>query len=310
MTLSVCILTNNNQQKLKKCLESVKKIADEIIVVIDDTTTDNSEQISRQFTERVFIRPHQNNFHILKQFAIEQASQKWILWMDDDEELEPDLGQEIRNIVQHPLEDTDEDNLTNTVFQIPRKNIIFNKWIEHTGWYPDYQIRLWRNGTVYWPCQSVHEHPNINNQQLQSLQNHLIHHNYQTLSQWLQKLDSYSTNDAKHYIKEFSKPYYKNFLTRPLDQFVERYIKDQGYKDGLHGLVLSILQSFYMVIVSAKAWEMKKFEQETIHTPLQSIEQQAKYLKKIWKWWKYEDQITTQKSAVKKLALRIKRKIS
>jgi glycosyltransferase involved in cell wall biosynthesis len=287
--ISVCVLALNEEKNLKRCLESVKILAKEIVVVVDDSSTDRTETIAREYSDRVFIRPHQELFHINKEWAVEQAKNNWILWLDADEKLGPGLAEEIKRTISQPKF---------AGYQIARKNIIFGKWIKHTGWYPDWQLRLWRKGKVHWPCLSIHEHPEIKTE-TGKLEHHLIHYNYSSVSQFLTKLNRYTSLDAKALSAEIKPPYLKQVLGRPIDDFVKRFVAWQGYKDGLHGLALSLLQAFYSLVVVLKVWEMNQFPEEKTEG-LVKLEKEMKKNLGSWQWWKRELKIKASSNRAKR----------
>lgn len=146
MKISVCLATFNEEKNLKACLESVKW-ADEIVIV-DGTSTDKTVAIAKKYGAKVIIRENPLMFHINKQKAFEAATGDWILYLDADERVSPELKKEILSVVNQK---------DFNGFWMPRKNIIFGKWIRHTGWWPDQQLRLFRRGKGKLACQSVHE---------------------------------------------------------------------------------------------------------------------------------------------------------
>jgi glycosyltransferase involved in cell wall biosynthesis len=276
--LSVCVLALNEEKNLKACLESVKDIALEIIVGVDDQTTDKTIDIAKTFTDKVFKLKHVELFHLNKQKVVDKASQSWVLWLDADEKLDEELVAEIRDVIKEKHADG---------YLIPRKNYIFGKWIEHSQfWYPDYQLRLWKKGKVSWPCKSIHEDPIIEGS-TEKLKGHLIHQNYTSIDQFLRKLIQYTSLDAEKRREEFNSPFFTSVISRPIEDFIKHFVSLKGYKDGLHGLVLSLLQAFYELIVVIKIWEMNKFKTEEGEF-LGQVEKQSKHLAKTYNWWKRE----------------------
>ncbi|MEA3355695.1 MAG: glycosyltransferase family 2 protein [Patescibacteria group bacterium] len=288
--LSVCILALNEEKNLSICLESIKSWAGEIIIGIDDQTTDKSLEIAKTFTNKVFKLKHVELFHKNKQKVVDKATKSWVLWLDADEKVDDDLVKEIKRVVKEKVA---------FGYLIPRKNYIFNKWIQNTGWYPDYQLRLWQKGKVKWPCKSIHENPIINGK-TEKLFGHLIHLNYFSVSQFLKKLDKYTSLDAKRLNNEIKAPYYKHILVRPLNEFIKRLVALKGYKDGLHGLILSLLQSFYELVVVIKIWEINKFKPENPEV-MKKVEKEGKKIQKVFKWWKRELKIKETESQVIKI---------
>ena len=275
--ISVCVLALNEEKNLKACLESVKTLADEVVVGIDDLSTDKSYEVASKYTDKVIKLKHESLFHINKQKVVDKATQPFVLWLDADEIVDKDLGSEIKKVIK---------NKKINGYFIPRKNYIFGKWIKHTGWYPDYQLRLFKKGKINWPCVSVHENPMVEGQ-ADYLKGHLVHQNYTSVGQYLEKLNKYTSLDAERLSSEINPPYIRHILVRPLDELVKRLVAQKGYKDGLHGLVLSMLQAFYELVVVVKIWEKDKFKPEEAEV-LKKVEKQGKVLQKAFKWWKRE----------------------
>jgi glycosyltransferase involved in cell wall biosynthesis len=145
-TLSVAIIAGNEEKKIGDCLESVKW-ADEIIVV-DSGSTDRTVEIAKRYTDKVFIRKWEG-YAPQKQFAIDQATCDWILSLDADERVSPELKDEILKILES---ETEFDG-----FYIPRRNFFLGKWIKSCGWYPNYQLRLFKKGKAKVTQRKVHE---------------------------------------------------------------------------------------------------------------------------------------------------------
>jgi len=299
--LSICILALNEEKKIENCLNSLKDIAEEIIVGIDDNTTDKTSEIASRFTKKIFKCRHRDSFDINKNLTIDKAKSAWILLIDADEEVTQELGREI-------IRKINSNNNPNNAYFIPRKNYIFKKWIRYTGWYPDYQLRLFKKDTVKFVSDKLHENPEVK-KPFSYLKNPLTHDNYQSVSQFVERLNRYTSVDAQDYVKKLKPPYYKHFIARPMDEFIKRFLAWRGYKDGLHGLVLSLLQAFYELVVVAKAWERKKFEKEKNLELIKNIEHEAGKAVKNWHWWKNELEIKKSSNLVKKTWLKGLRKL-
>jgi len=289
LDISVCVLALNEEKNLKECLESVKDWAGEIIVGVDDQTSDRTLKIAQSFTKKAYLLPHKELFNINKQKVTDKAVKKWVLWLDADEKVSPELAEEIKNTIKR----SDLDS-----YQMPRKNYIFNKWIQYTGWYPDYQLRLWKKGKVKWPCKSVHEDPMVSGK-TEKLTNHLIHSNYTSVSQYLLKLNRYTSLDAKRRKSEFKDKFVVYFVSRPIEEFVKRFVALKGYKDGLHGLALSLLQAFYELVVVIKVWELHKFKDEETDV-LKQVKKEGVKVLKSFNWWKRELKINQTANQLKK----------
>jgi len=297
--ISVCLATFNEEKNLKDCLESVRQLAEEIVVV-DGTSTDKTVAIARKYTPEVIIRENPPMFHINKQKAFEAATGDWILYLDADERVDEQLRKEILAAVKRK---------EYAGFWIPRKNIIFGKWIQHSLWYPDYQLRLFRRGKAYLPCKSVHEQPVLSGK-AGRLKQPLIHYNYQTISQYVQKLNElYTENDARVFLTEKKKLYWYDAFRFPLQDFLSTFFARQGYKDGFHGLILSILQAFSTFVTFAKVWEVQGFKEMKGNSFLQGVEKELVKAGKECRYWLLTTRIEEESGFLKKAVFRIKRRL-
>jgi len=309
MKISVILATYNEEKNIKDCLESVKDLADEIVIV-DGTSTDKTVEIASRYTKKIFIRENPLMFHKNKQYAIEKATGDWILYLDADERVTSDLEKEIKSKIHPPAGRAGNPKSKVNGFWIPRKNIIFGKWIRHTGWWPDYQLRLFRRGKAFLPCKSVHEQPQLTGK-ADYLKNPLIHYNYQTVSQFVQKLNAlYTENDKNVFLAERKKFNWQDVIQFPAAEFLKRFFRQEGYKDGFHGLVLSILQAFSAFVTFAKIWEQQGFLEIKPNDFVQKIEKENHKFSKEFKYWFLTYQVAQVENKFKKIILKIKRKLN
>ena len=298
--LSVVVSAYNEEKKLPECLKSVS-FADEIIV-IDNSSTDNTLAIAKKFTKKVYIKQNNPMLNINKNFGFTKATNDWILCLDADERITPELAEEIQSSLQSP-------NAT-SAYWIPRKNIIFGKWIQNSIWWPDYQLRLFKRGKGKFPEKHVHEMIHVEGE-TQKLQNPMLHENYDSISQYVYKLDKiYTENEAENFIKSGQSITWVDALRFPMNDFLKTFFAKKGYKDGLHGLVLSILQAFYAEVVFAKIWEKKGFTQQNSPNFLREVYKESKKIAKEMNYWFLTSFIQDNSSFVKKSFLKIKRKLS
>ena len=248
--LSVVISVFNGEKELDDCLRSVS-FADEIVIV-NNSSTDKTEDVGRKYTDKIFTRPNNPMLNVNKNFGFSKATGDWILCLDADERVTPELRDEIKNQISNLKDKADG-------YWILRKNIIFGKWIEHTGWYPDHQLRLFRNGKGKFPEKHVHEMVKVSGE-TSHLKNNLLHYNYITVSQFLNKLNIYVANEAEQLIRNGYTFKWQDAIRFPVKEFLSRFFAREGYKDGLHGLVLSLLMAFYHLLIFATIWEKKGFE--------------------------------------------------
>ncbi|NLX10255.1 MAG: glycosyltransferase family 2 protein [Chloroflexi bacterium] len=232
-TLAAVILTYNEEEHVADCIASVQW-ADRI-VVFDSFSQDRTVEIARAAGADVLQHAFEN-YAGQRNAALAAVEADWILFVDADERSSPAQAGEVRTMIASGAHNG---------YWIPRHNYIFGKLTRHTGWYPDYQMRLLRRGQArYDPERQVHELVLLEGEP-GYLETPLIHYNYRDLAQFRAKQGRYVQYDARILQAQGIQPKPHKFLTQPLRQFVWRYITLQGYRDGLHGLQLSLLMAWY-----------------------------------------------------------------
>jgi glycosyltransferase involved in cell wall biosynthesis len=244
--LTVTIITLNEERNIRRTLESVKW-ADEIIV-FDSGSTDRTVSICSEYTNKVF---HQDwlGFSAQKNAAIERASGEWVLSLDADEPVETALADEIRRIIASP-EALDG-------YRIPRKTFFLGKWVRFGGWYPDYNLRLFRRGKGRFEERAVHEAIKVAGT-VGRTKHAILHHAYPDLSSYLSTINTYSTLAVDVMAEKgisAVKTSWMNILLRPAGTFLLKYFFRLGFLDGKRGLVLNLFHAAYVFSKYAKAWE-------------------------------------------------------
>lgn len=248
--LTAVILTKNEEKNLPRCLDSVAW-ADEIILV-DDESTDKTVKIAKKAGVTVYER-QLDDFCSQRNFALTKVKTPWVLFIDADEEVTPDLAEEIKQAVKS----NDFDG-----YRFPRKNIIFGKWIEHSGWYPDGQLHLFKKNKGKY-VEKVHEQV-VTDGKVGELSKVLVHNNYQSIDQYLEKMFRYTTLEAENQLANGYEFVWPDLIKKPLSEFLRRFFAEEGFRDGVHGLALSLLQAFSELVVYLKIWEKEGFKpQET-----------------------------------------------
>ncbi len=293
MKISTVINTYNEEKNIDRCLESVKKFSDEIVVV-DMYSSDKTAEIAKKHGAKIFFHEHTKYVEPARNFALSKATGDWLFLIDADEELSDSLASELKKISQKDKVD---------FVQIPRKNIIFGKWIEHSRWWPDLLVRFFRKGKVKF-SNKIHVPPTTQGEGLilaAKEENAIIHHNFQTISQFIERLNRYSDIQAEEKILQGEKFDQISLITKPSNEFFSRFFAGEGYKDGIHGLVLALLQSFSELVVVLKVWEKQGFEQV-------SIKGYTKVLKKaIADFYYWQSQVSS--NFFKKIYFKIKSKL-
>ena len=254
--ISVVINTLNEEKKIGRAIDSAKGFADEVIVV-DMHSTDKTCETAEEMGAKVFMHERTGYVEPARNFAISKASNPWIFILDADEEIPPGLKTEILKIMKNTEAD---------YYRIPRKNIIFGKWIKHARWWPDMNIRFFKKGYVSWN-EVIHAVPMTQGvgADIEAKENlAIIHHNYDSVDSYISRMNNYTTYHAKIKIDEGYKFSWKDVVIKPMGEFLSRYFYGQGYKDGLHGLALSLLQAFSELSVYLKIWQNENFEEKNL----------------------------------------------
>lgn len=273
-TLSVVINTKNSAQTLDSCLKSVHSWADEI-VVMDMKSTDDTLRIAKFYGARTFSHPDVGYVEPARNAALAKARGEWILILDSDETIPGTLATRItKELILHPSTDA---------YFLPRKNMVFHKWV-HTGWWPDYQLRLFRSGKVQWSDQ-IHSVPKVRGtvERLDASESLAIRHdNYTSVPQFWSRALNYGKIRSQEFAK--TKQGSQDPLAAFMDEYIRRYYSWKGYTDGTHGRVLSALQASTAVLEQALLWETRKFKETSYrHTPLQTL-RSATAQANFWEW--------------------------
>src|SRR3990172_13248929 len=249
--ISVVVNTLNEEKNLPRALSSVKDFADEI-VVCDMFSDDKTQDIAKKFGAKACEHERTGYVEPARNYAISKTTGDWILVLDADEELSTDLKKELKNLVEHPTAD---------YYRIPRKNIIFGKWIKHSRWWPDYNIRFFKKGSVSWN-EIIHSVPTTKGKGLDlepEEENAIIHYHYETVEQYVDRLNRYTTEHAKNLIADGYKFDWTDLVRKPMNEFLSRYFQGEGYKDGLHGFTLASLQAVSELVMYLKIWQRERF---------------------------------------------------
>ncbi len=256
MKLSITCIGHNEAYHLKELLPELLKWGDEVIYV-DCESDDGSFELAQSLGCRAFQRPNNMNLNVNKSFAMEQASGDWIFYVDPDERFGKSLMAEVNDRIAVS---------TAAAFKLPRRNHFFGQWLQHGGQYPDTQLRLFRRGKGHFPNEHVHESLKIDGT-IEMLQNPMLHYPYLTISQFLKKMDFYSTFEARHLYEKGVRPSLKNsfkFLWfKPKSRIFRRYVLKGGFRDGIPGLFAAVFDGIGWMLRYFKLWEMTKGSPQT-----------------------------------------------
>lgn len=301
-TLSVVVSAWNEASTIDRCLKSVQW-ADEIILV-DNQSSDKTVAIAQKFTRMIYHRPNNPMLNVSKNYGFTKASGDWILSLDADEEIPKALADEIRFVLGQNAKKSVPSDIVG--YWIPRKNIIFGKWIQHGLWWPDEQLRLFLRGKGKFPCVHIHEYLQVDGK-TSHLTESYVHYNYTSVSQFIRKMDTLYTNDEVKRLMATGYTFsWYDALRFPLSDFVKIFFAQEGYKDGLHGLVLSMLQGVYSFIVFAKLWEAQGFREQEV--ALRALEREINHNSRELNYWKLTAEIKQSSNVIHTLWLKLKRR--
>jgi glycosyltransferase involved in cell wall biosynthesis len=251
VTISVVLITHNEEANLPRTLESVLSLVRDgrgEIIVLDSGSSDRTLEIARAYGAKVFAESWKG-FAAQKNSAMEKASMDWVLQLDADEALEPGLAQEIQSALAAD---------SGTVgYWIPRKNFFLGRWMKHGGFYPDPKLRLIRRGAGKF--EEYGAHPTIKIDGPTGKTKHaLLHNAYPTLSAYIEHMNSYSSSGAQIALAKGHRGFnLVNIVIRPKLTFLYNYIFRLGFLDGREGLLLHLYHAVYVSWKYAKAWELE-----------------------------------------------------
>jgi glycosyltransferase involved in cell wall biosynthesis len=251
LPLSAVIITKNEASRIRECLESVRWVPE--IIVVDDRSTDDTVKIAREYTDKVFVRAmdiegrHRNHAYGL-------ASNPWILSLDADERVTPELREEIASLFR-------SDPPANG-YTIPRRNFLGATWVRHGGMYPSAQCRLFRKDKFRYD-EEAEVHPQaFMDAPCGTLKGDLLHYTYRDFTDAIAKLDRQTDLEARKWFREKRRVGLFSALRKSLDRFAKAYFAKQGYKDGVIGLFLAVNSGMYQFLSYLKYWELREAEKK------------------------------------------------
>jgi len=255
--LSVAIATFNEENNIARCLKSVKGWVDEVVVV-DGSSTDKTREVARKFGARVYKTTNKPIFHLNKQKAIDKCRGEWILQLDADEVVSKELKRELKLKLKEGESKSRKLKEEVVAYWIPRKNFFLGRWLRKTGQYPDPVIRFFKKGKAWLPCKSVHEQMKVDGE-VGWLKGHLLHYPYPSFSEYLKKLNRYTTLSAQELLEREKKPtfwgLFKAYLRAERDFWV-RYLRCKGFLDGFPGFIFSLYSGLHQITAYVKFWEL------------------------------------------------------
>ena len=245
--VTATVITKDEADAIAEALKSLSW-ADEIIVV-DAESTDNTVAIARQYTDRVYVRSW-TGYVDQKNYAASLATHDWIFSLDADERVTAALADEIRAVLTA--------DPTAAGYRMPRVSFHLGRWMRTTDMYPDYQLRLYDRRNARWNGLHVHESVKVDRGSVDYLRHELEHYPYRDLSEHLTRMDRYTTLAARQMFEKGERATRLELLVHPPVAFLRNYILKRGFRDGKAGLIISLVNSYYVMLKFAKLWELQR----------------------------------------------------
>lgn len=243
--LSVTVITQDESAHIDAALDSAAW-ADEVIVVDSGSTDDTTARAARHGAR--VLRRDWTGYGDQKNFAAAQASNDWILVLDADERVTPDLAREIRELLASDPPDA--------AYRMARVTNYLGKWIRTTDWYPNYLLRLYDRRRARWSNRPVHESLEIDGT-VGKLRHELLHYPYRDVSDHLRRIDKYTSLAAQHMLTQGRRGGIGAIVVYPPAAFLRNYVARGGFRQGSAGLIISALNSYYVMLKFVKLWELR-----------------------------------------------------
>ncbi len=255
--VSIVIVTKNEEKNIGDALESAKDFED--IVVVDSYSEDRTVEVCRKYTDRIFQHEWQG-YAKQKQMAVDYAKKEWVFILDADERVTSELKEEIFRLFTHHASGITHHDYCG--FYVPRKNFFLGRWIKYSGWWPDYTVRLFKKDLSFVEQREVHEKVIVKGA-VGYLKKPLEHYTYRSISEYIKKMENYSTLSAREIMLKNPEISYAALAFKmtisPVFTFLKMFFLKQGFRDGMHGFILGVLYGFYTFLKYAKALEKSYF---------------------------------------------------
>lgn len=250
MGLSIAIVAHNEEANIARTLEPVKW-ADEIVVV-DSGSTDRTVEIAKSYGAKVIYEPWRG-YVAQKNYVLELCTQDWVLALDADEEVTPELAEDVKRLVKENRHEG---------YAIPRKNLFMGRWMRFGGFYPDPKLRLFRRGDGYSTGHDPHDRYELHSgNRVVRLKHPMVHYTYPTLDLYIGHMNRYSMLGAKKAVSKGHRSFsFLNIVLRPMFTFIYNYFVRLGFLDGREGLLLHMYHAVYVSWKYSKAWELARNE--------------------------------------------------
>jgi len=253
--VSLVIITYNEEKNIKRCIQSVPFASD--IVVLDSGSTDRTVEVARLLGARVRVEPWRG-FQKQKNRALALALHDWVISLDADEGLSPEAATEIEALCF-------ENKMERDGYQLPRINYHLGRWIRHSGWHPDYQLRFFNRTQCHWTGAEVHE--SVAGENIGRLKGVILHWSYDSLAAQVDTINLYSGLGATQQEKAGKSFSALKMASKPFVKFIEKFLYKSGWRDGMAGFIIAVISSFETFLLFAKLWEKKHIKPQNPERP-------------------------------------------
>jgi len=248
--LSSIVIAKNEEANIANCIKSQLECIDEIIILIDSNSEDKTLEIVKSFPSVKYNITDWMGYAKTKQFGVDMASNDWVLWIDADEVITPELREELNNFKSLQ-------NINFAAYKVARRAFFLGKWIKHSGWYPGHVTRLFNKKKARFNDLSVHENLLVEGN-IGLLKNDLEHYTDPDIKHYFTKFNNYTTLAAIELNKKNKTAGINDLLLRPFFLFLKMYVLRKGFLDGTHGFILAVFSAAYVFTKYSKLWELNR----------------------------------------------------
>ena len=249
LPISVCVISGAEVHRIRRALESVAAWSNEIIVVLNEDVRDGTDAVAEGFGAKVF-RESWKGFIGQKQSAAEKATQPWLLNLDADEVITPELANEICQAVISPT-------TAHAAYEFPRLTFYCGRWIRHGDWYPDRVLRLWQRGKAHWAGQEPHARLEVTGA-VGRLRSDVLHNTNENLARQIGNIVPYQTASVKQCLEKAQSAGWTQHVLRPAWRFFRAYFVRLGFLDGWRGFYIAALNAFSVLTRYAMVREARQ----------------------------------------------------
>jgi len=246
--ISACVLACNEEEPLARCLESVSWV-DEIVVVVDAKSHDGTEKVARERATRVEVRPYAGDVD-QKSHCVGLALHDWVLVIDPDEVMRPELAEALQRALERPGNET-------AGFEVDRLTYHLGRWIRHGDFHPDWKLRVFRRSRARWLGDDPHGRVEVEGR-VERVAGVLEHYSYRDLADQVERIQRFSDQSARALYARGRRARLSDLLLRPPARFLRAYLLKRGCLDGMPGLILAVATAFHVFLKYAKLWEIER----------------------------------------------------